>query len=78
MLRKTFGRRGTKQQGEWRRLHNEEFYDPYSSPNVIRMIKPRRMGKGRHKAPSGERRDMYRVLIEKRVGKRPLGKLRSR
>jgi hypothetical protein len=77
-LRKTFGRRETRQQREWRRLHNEEFYDLYSSPNITRMIKSRRMRKGWHEAPMGWRRGTYIVLIEKRVGKRPLGKPKSR
>jgi len=53
MLRKTFGRMGTRQQGEWRRLHNEGFYDLYSSPNTIRMIKSTRIRKGWHEAPRG-------------------------
>jgi len=60
-LRKTFGRRRTKQQREWRRLHNEEFYDLYSSPNITRMIKSRRMTKGWHEAPMGGRRGTYGV-----------------
>ena len=78
MLRKTFGLRETRQQGEWRRLHNEEFYDLYSSPNIFRMIKYRRIRNGWHEAPREERRGTYGVLIEKSVGKRPQGKLRSR
>jgi hypothetical protein len=69
MLRKTFSLRGTRQQGEWRRLHNEEVYDLYSLPNIFRMIKSRRMRKGWHEAPRGESRGTYRVLIEKHLGK---------
>jgi hypothetical protein len=76
VLRKIFGLRGTRQEGEWRRLHNEEFYDLNSSPNIIRMIKPRRMRKAELAAPTGERRDAYRGLIEERVGKRPLRRIR--
>jgi hypothetical protein len=75
MLRKTLGRRETRQQWEWRRLHNEGFYDVYSSPNIIRMIESRRMRRGWREAPRGERSGTCRILIEKRVGKRPLGKL---
>jgi hypothetical protein len=48
VLRKILGLSGTRQPGEWRRMHNDEFYDLYSSPNIIRMIKPRRMRKAEH------------------------------
>jgi len=50
----------------------------YSSPNIIRTINSRKMRKGCREVPRGERRGTYKVLIEKRVGKRPLGKLRRR
>jgi hypothetical protein len=55
---------------EWRRLHNEELYDLYSSPNVIRVIKSRRWAG--HVACVGDRRGAYRILVERSVGKRPL------
>jgi hypothetical protein len=49
---------------EWRKLHNEELYDLYSSPNIVRVIKSRRMKWTGHLARMGERRDVYRVLVE--------------
>ena len=64
--------------GEWRRLHNEELNDLYSSPNIVRVIKSRRMRKAGHVARMGERRGVYRVLVGKPEGKRPLGRPRRR
>jgi hypothetical protein len=58
--------------GEWRRLHNEELYDLYSSPCIIRVIKSSRMRRVRHMACMGERRDAYKVLMGRPDGKRPL------
>jgi hypothetical protein len=49
--------------GEWRRLHNEELYDLYSSPNIIRVLRSRRMRLAGHVARMGERRGAYRVLV---------------
>jgi hypothetical protein len=60
--------------GEWRKLHNEELRDLYSSPSIIRMIKSRRMRWAGHVARMGEKRNSYRLL----VGKRPLGRPRRR
>jgi hypothetical protein len=51
--------------GEWRKLHNEEFHDSYSSPSIIRIIKSRRMRWAGHIAQMGEKRNMYRLLVEK-------------
>jgi len=64
--------------GEWRRLHNEELNDLYSSPNIVRAIKSRRMRWAAHVARMGEERGMYRVLLGKPEGKRPLGRPRRR
>jgi hypothetical protein len=58
------------------KLHNEE--DLYSLPNLLRVIKSRRMGWARHVARIGEGRGAYRVLVEKPEGKRPLGRPRHR
>ena len=63
---------------EWRRLHNEELNDLYCSPNIVRVIKWRRMRWDRHVARMGEERGVYRVLVEKPEGKRPLGRPRCR
>jgi hypothetical protein len=62
--------------GEWRKLHNEELNDLYSSPNIVRVIKSRRLRWEGHVARMGVRRDVYRVLVGKPDGKRPLGRPR--
>ena len=64
--------------GEWRRLHNEEVDDLYSSPNIVRVIKLRRMRWAGHVAPMGEERGVYRVLVGKLEGRRSLGRPRHR
>ena len=64
--------------GEWRRLHNEELNDLYSSLNIVRVIKSRRMRWAGHVARMGEERGVYRVLVGKPEGKRPLGRSRRR
>jgi len=63
---------------EWRRLHNEELNDLYSSPNSVRVIKSRRMRWVGHVARMGEERGAYRVLVGEPEGKRPLGRPRRR
>ena len=64
--------------GDWRRLHNEELNDLYSSPNITRVMKLRRMKWAGHVAHMGEERGAYRVLVWKPEGKRPLGRPRRR
>jgi hypothetical protein len=64
--------------GEWRRLHNEEINDLYSSPNIVRVIKSRRMRWAGHVARMGEEMGLYRLLVGKLEGKRPLGRPRCR
>ena len=76
VLRRIFGPRRDEVTGEWRRLHNEELSDLYSSPNIVRVIKSRRMRWAGHVACMGEERVAYRVLVGKPEGKRPLGRPR--
>jgi hypothetical protein len=64
--------------GEWRKLHNEELCDLYSSPSIIRIIKSRRMSWAGHVVRMGEERNAYRLLVGKPDGKRPLGRPRRR
>ena len=78
MVLRIFGPRRDEVTGEWRRLHNEELSDLYSSPNVVRVIKSRRMRWAGHVARMGEERGTYRVLVGKPEGKRPLGRPRHR
>ena len=78
VLRKIFGARRDEETGEWRRLHNEELNDLYSSPNIVRVIKSRRMRWAGHVARMGEERVVYRVLVGKPEGRRPLGRPRHR
>ena len=70
--------RGLTLKGEWRKLHNEELNGLYSSPNIVRGIKSRRMRWVGHVARVGERRGIYRVWVGKPEGKRPLGRPRHR
>ena len=78
VLRRIFGPRRDEVTGEWRRLHNEELNDLYSSPNIVRVIKSRRMRLAGHLARVGEKRGVYRVLVGKPEGERPLGRPRRR
>jgi hypothetical protein len=71
LFNKTVGPKKDEVTGEWRRLHNEELYDLYSLPNIIRVIKSRRMGRAGHVACMEERRGAYRVLVGRPERKRP-------
>jgi len=78
VLRRIFGPRRDEVTEEWRRLHNEELNDFYSSPNIVRVIKSRRMRWAGHVARMGEERVVCRVLVGKPEGRRPLGRPRRR
>ena len=78
VLMRIFGPKRDGVKGEWRKLHNEELNDLYCSPYVFRVIKSRRMRWAGHVARIGERRGVYRVLVGKPEGKRPLGRPRHR
>jgi len=78
VLGRIFRPRRDEVTGEWRRLHNEELNDLYSSPNIVRLIKSRRMRWAGHVARMGEKRGVYRVLLGKLERRRPLGRPRRR
>ncbi|KAJ4449275.1 hypothetical protein ANN_00673 [Periplaneta americana] len=78
VLRKIFGAKRDEVTGEWRKLHNAELHALYSSPDIIRNIKSRRLRWGGHVARMGESRNAYRVLVGRPEGKRPLGRPRRR
>jgi hypothetical protein len=77
VLRKIFGPK-REEDGSWRKLHNDELHSLYSSPNVVKVIKSRRMRWAGHAARMGEGRGVYRVLVGRPEGKRPLGRPRRR
>jgi hypothetical protein len=77
VLRKIFGPE-MEEDGSWRKLHNDEIHSLYSSPNIVRMIKSRRMRWAGHVARMGEETGVYRVLVGRPEGKRPLGRPRRR
>jgi hypothetical protein len=78
VLRRIFWPKRDEATGEWRRLHNEELNDLYSSPNIIRVIKSRRIRWAGHVARMGEKSSAYRILVGRREGERPLGRPRRR
>jgi len=78
VMRRVFGPKRNEVTGEWRKLHNEEFSDLYSLPNIVRLVKSRRMRWAGHVASMGEGRGVYRVLVGKLEGKRPFGRTRRR
>jgi hypothetical protein len=78
VLRRIFGPKGDAVTGERRKLHNEELHNLYSSLDIIRQVKSRRMRWVGHVARMGEERKLYNVLVGKPEGKRPLGRPRRR
>jgi hypothetical protein len=72
------GLEGDEVTGDWRKLHNEELYDLYSSPNIIWLIKSRRTRWAGNLACVGERKGAYRVVVGRPEEKRPLGRPRRR
>jgi hypothetical protein len=69
VLRRIFGPKRDEATGDWRRLHNGELNDLYSSPNIIRVIKSRRIRCAGHVARMGEKRVTYRILVGRPVGR---------
>jgi hypothetical protein len=78
VLRRIFGPKRDEVTGGWRKTHNEELHNLYSSPSIIRMIKSRRMKCARHVARIGEKRNAYRILVGNPEEKRPVGRPRPR
>ena len=78
VLRRLFGLKRDEVTGGWRKLHYEELNNLYSSPNIVGVIKSRRMRWAGHVAHMGEGRGLYRGLVGKPEGKRPLGRPRRR
>jgi hypothetical protein len=77
VLRKIFGHK-REEDGSWRKLHDDELRSLYFSPNIVRLIKAKRMRWAGYVALMGEDRSVYRVLVGRLEGKRPLGKPRRR
>jgi hypothetical protein len=78
VLRRIFGPKRDEVIGDWRKLHNEDFHNLYSSPNIIRMMRSRRMRSAGYVARMGEKRNTHRILVGKPERKRRLGRLRHR
>jgi hypothetical protein len=78
VLRRIFGPKRDEVTGEWRKLHNEKLHNLYSSPDIIRQVKSRRMRWAGHVARMGEERKVYKVLVGNPEGKRPLVRPRRR
>jgi hypothetical protein len=74
VLRRIFGRKRDEETGDWRKLHNEELHNFYFSSRIIRVIKSRSMRWAGYVARMGEKRNVYRILVGKPEGKRPLGR----
>jgi hypothetical protein len=73
VLRRIFGPKRDEVTGEWRKLHNQELHNLHSSPDIIRQGKSRRMRWAGHVVLVGEERKVYKILVGKPEGKRPLG-----
>jgi hypothetical protein len=78
LQRRIFGPKRDRVTDEWRKLHSEELHILYSPPNITRQIKSRRMRWVGHMTCMGEEREVYRVLVGKPEGKRPLERPRRR
>jgi hypothetical protein len=78
VLRRILGPKRDEVTGEWRKLHNEELHDLYSSPSLIRIMTWRRMRWAEDVARMGEKRNAYRLLVENPEGRRQLGRPRCR
>ena len=78
VLRRVFGPKRDEVTGEWRKLHNEELKNLYSLPNIVRVVKSRKMRWAGHVVCMGEGRVVQRVLMGKPEGRRPLGRPRHR
>ena len=77
-MRRIFGPKRDGVTGQWRKLHNEELKDLYCSPNIVRVIKSRRIRWAGHVARMEKGRGVHKVLVGKPEGKRPLGRPRYR
>jgi hypothetical protein len=78
VLRRLFGSKRDEVTREWSKLHNEELSDLYSLPNIVPVVKSRRMRWAEHVVRLGEGTGVHRVLVGKSEGKRPLGRPRRR
>jgi len=78
VLRRVFGPKRDEVTGKWKKLHNEELRDLYSLPNIVWVVKSKRMRWAVHVACMGEGRGVHMVLVGKPKGKRPLGRPRHR
>jgi hypothetical protein len=76
LLRRIFGPKRDEVAREWRKLHNEELHDLYSSPSIIRIMKAKRMRWAGHVEQMGEKRNACGLLVRKPKGRRPLGRPR--
>jgi hypothetical protein len=78
VLRRIFGPKRDEVTGEWRKQHNKELCDLYSSQSIIRIIKSRKIRWAGHVAPMGEKRNAYRLLVGQPEGNRLLGRPRCK